>query len=169
MSESTILELLIIDEPATSPKQIVERACHEKKKSEQLARQTKDPNAAYDSVWCAFDIDEHPFIKEACQQARDNGIETAISNPCIEVWFLLHFENRTAQLHRREARRLLENYIANYDKTLVALSGMEGKYADAKKRAQLLDNKHTGDATLFPENNPSSGMWRLVDHLQITY
>ena len=36
-------------------------------------------------VWCVFDIDEHPKVLEASQQAMDNGLKVAISNRCFEL------------------------------------------------------------------------------------
>jgi hypothetical protein len=36
-------------------------------------------------VWCVFDIDEHPVIPEAKDQAPANRIELTISNPYFEL------------------------------------------------------------------------------------
>ena len=76
------------------PKTLVERAVAMKREAALEAKRKKDENLKYDQVWCVFDIDEHPFVPEAKQQARDNGIEVAISNPCFELWALLHFRDQ---------------------------------------------------------------------------
>lgn len=50
--------------------------------------------AEYDSVWCVFDRDtvaEHDF-KVALEAALKAGFQVAYSNPCFELWYLLHFE-----------------------------------------------------------------------------
>jgi hypothetical protein len=168
-TSSALVELLVVDEKATSPKQIVERACFEKNNAAKLARRTKDPNAAIDEIWCAFDVDQHPLLKEARQQAESNGIHLAISNPSIELWFLLHFENQTAHIHRDDALHKVKTYMKDYDKTLQSLDALNDKLTDANERARKLDEKHEGDGTNFPENNPSSGMWRLVESLGAKY
>jgi hypothetical protein len=168
-SESALIELVVVDEPSTAPKQLVERACREKKAAEKQARRTKDPNTNIDELWCAFDVDEHPLIREACQQADDNGIHLAISNPCIELWLLLHFADQQGYIHRDDARRQLQQRIKDYDKRLTTLDDFEGKFEDARDRAKKLEAKHIGDETSFPENNPSSGMWRLVEAMQAEY
>lgn len=66
---SLIVELVIVDEPATSPKQLVERAVSIKRDSDRELRRTRDPNAVAEHIWCVFDVDEHLFIREACAHA----------------------------------------------------------------------------------------------------
>jgi len=55
--DRSLVELEVIS--GGVPKTLVERAVAIKR----AAR--KDPNLDYDEVWCAFDIDEHPFVPEA--------------------------------------------------------------------------------------------------------
>ncbi len=168
-NNAVVVELELLDEKATSPKQIVERACLEQAKARKLARQTKDPNASIDEIWCAFDVDDHPMIKEAHQQADANGINLAISNPSIELWFLLHFENQTGYLHRDDALHKLKTYIKGYDKSFESIDVLRDRLRFANTRARKLDEKHRGDETSFPDNNPSSGMWRLIESLAAHY
>jgi hypothetical protein len=47
----------------------------------------------YDEVWAVFDVDEFD-VKDAIGLAARNGIRTAVSNPCFELWLLLHFQCR---------------------------------------------------------------------------
>lgn len=43
-------------------------------------------------VWCVFDRDRHPSYREAFELAsRNRRIRLCWSNPCIELWFLMHF------------------------------------------------------------------------------
>lgn len=43
-------------------------------------------------VWCIFDRDRHPSYQEAFELAsRNRRIRLCWSNPCIELWFLMHF------------------------------------------------------------------------------
>lgn len=168
-TSSALVELLLLDEPATSPKQLVERACREKREAEGISRRTKDPNAKIDEIWCAFDVDEHPMLKEACQQAKDNGIAVAVSNPSIEVWFLLHFKDQQGHIHRHEALKQLRQHISKYNKHLIDLDDLLDKYAVARERASKLQAKHLRDGTKFPENNPSSDIWKLVESLGAAY
>lgn len=86
--------------PGGVPKTLVERATEMKKAGEREANTKKDEYLRYDEVWCVFDIDDHPKIADARQQARDNGIDLAISNPCFELWVLLHFQDQRAHISR---------------------------------------------------------------------
>jgi hypothetical protein len=82
---------------------------------------------------------------------------------------LLHFVDRTAYIHRDDAHRLLRAHYADYEKNLVSLEFLEGTYETAKARAQQLTRKHAGDGTQFPQDNPSSDIWRLVESIGATY
>lgn len=64
------------------------------------AKRERDEFLSYDSVWCVFDVDEHPNVPEAVDMACANGIELAISNPCFELWLLLHFRENPGAQHR---------------------------------------------------------------------
>lgn len=57
----------------------------------------------FDEIWCVFDRDEHPNLEQAMREARDSGVCTALSNPCFEVWLLLHVEPCSAHIERRAA------------------------------------------------------------------
>lgn len=166
---AALIELEVVDEPATDPRSLVRRAVDTKADANRAFRRTKDPNDLVDEVWCVFDVDEHPFLHEATQHARDNHVQVAISNPSFELWLLLHFVSQTAFLTRDEARRRLRQHLVGYDKTLPSLDLLEGRFADARARANALDRKHEGDGTRFPDNNPSSGVSRLIDAIEGGY
>src|SRR5271156_3507691 len=92
----SLIELSI--EPGGTPKTLVERAVDLKKAAARDAKRGKDENLKFDVVWCVFDVDEHPYLAEAQQQARVNGIKVAVSNPCFELWALLHFQEQHAYI-----------------------------------------------------------------------
>lgn len=54
--------------------------------------------AEIDEFWCVFDVEwprNHPGLGEALQQARENDIRLAVTNPCFELWLILHFKDRS--------------------------------------------------------------------------
>lgn len=166
---AALIEVEIIDEPATDPRSLVRRACELKSNSEKEYRKTRDPNSLIDGVWCVFDVDEHHYLLEASTQARDNGIQLAISNPSFEVWLLLHFQEQTAYVERDAATKSVQRYLKGYNKKLASLDPLANLFEVAKARAIALEKKHVGDATRFPDDNPSSGVWRLVDAIHGAY
>ena len=167
--KAALIELEIVNERATDPRSLVRRACELQHEARKEHRRTKDPNAVLEEVWCVFDVDEHHFLIEARQQARDNGIRLAISNPSFEIWLLLHFQDQTAYLERGDARHRLSRHLAGYDKTLPSLDPLEERFESARGRAQALAPKHEGDGTHFPNDNPSSDVWRLVESIEGAY
>jgi hypothetical protein len=155
---------LRIDPFRGAPRQLVERAAEAKRKSERGAR--KAEGRAYDEVWCVFDIDEHPLLNEVETMARDNGIRLAVSSPCLELWFVLHFENQTAYIDRDAAQRRASQLLG-CGKSLSgdALAQLERAHDQARARAQALDAKHRGDGSSIWAN-PSTGAWKLVDSIR---
>lgn len=113
-----------------------------------------------------FDIDDHPNIAEAAQKAEANGIGLAISHPCIELWFVLHFEDQTAYLSRRDAQSRSSELLAcrkNLSREAMAL--LFDRYEDAQARARRLDAKHKGDGSPSG-SNPSSSVWALIESIR---
>lgn len=117
--------------------------------------------------WCVFDVNSHPKIPDSIQMAKANGINVAVSNPCIELWFMLHFQDQTAHIGRRDAQSRSQQLLAWHKKALPdeVLGRIAASYEEAKKRARLLDDKHKGDGRP-PRSNPSSDVWRLVDRIR---
>jgi hypothetical protein len=155
--------LVDIDPFRGTPMPLVERAVQAKNAEEREHRRRR--GRAHDEYWCVFDVNAHPHIPEAIALARANGIRLAISNPCIELWFLLHFAEQTAYVDRRQASRLAKRYTAGgKGLTPDTLETLRESFDIARERAIRLEEKHRGDGTLAP-GNPSSGVWRLVDSI----
>ena len=150
-----------IDPFRGAPLQLVERAVGAQRTEARDAR--KGRGRAHGQIWCVFDRDEHPNFDQALALANLHGINLAISNPCLELWFILHFEDQTAHLERHVAQDRSEDLLG-CSKALSesALSTLAERYDEAKARAVKLDEKHAGDGSP-PGNNPSSGVWRLID------
>lgn len=153
-----------IDEFHGPPLPLVERAVHAKTKGEREEKRGRGD--AHDEIWCVFDVDEHPHLDRALQLARENGIKIAVSSPCIELWFQLHFQEQTAYIERGDAQRAVrDNLYPGKAPPKPVLEELDEGYELAKERAQALDKKHLGDETPAP-GNPSSGVWRIVDSIR---
>jgi hypothetical protein len=121
-----------------------------------------------DEFWCVFDVEwktyrrNHPTLMEAVRLAHDNDIRLAISNPCFELWLVLHFKTWTRWLNNTDARRERRACDGQADKGVAGALYMP-KRSVAAKRAKALDAKHAGDGTPFPDDNPSSGVFRIIE------
>jgi hypothetical protein len=134
-----------------------------KKEAENRAKREQDPNFLYAEVWCVFDVDDHPHIQDARQQARDNGIKLAISNPCFELWIVLHFEDQRKAIDRAKLQRVCQKYIPGYQKD-VPFEKLKPHYEAAVQRALDLESwqKTRGCSD---ETNPWTGVHHLTEML----
>jgi hypothetical protein len=158
--ERSLIELQI--EPRATPKTIVERAVELKKQANRDAKRRADDNLKYDEVWCVFDVDDHRLIVEAKEQAKANGVEVAISNPCFELWALLHFQDQRAHIERGKVQHLCATCMPGYEKKL-DYEALRPKYSDALKRAEDLEKWHDSRGTVGA--NPSTLVHRLVQRI----
>lgn len=152
-----------IDNRGAVPKTVVERAAAKKKEADREARRRRDDFLRYDEVWCVFDVDDHPNLPDARQQAQANGIELAISNPCFELWPLLHFQDHTREENRKRVQSQLKKYVPGYHKAL-PFDQLRAGYGVAVKRAQELDRRCEADGQLG--RNPSTGVYRLTERIR---
>lgn len=151
--------LVVFDPSHGSPRRLVEEAAKQK-------REDRRRGQLADEYWCVFDIDEHEKVPEAIDMAQANQIRLAISNPCIELWFLLHFGDQNAYIDRRDAQSESESLL-QCEKNLSseALARLEERFEAARRRAQHLDRKHELDGSP-PRANPSSNIWALVERIR---
>lgn len=145
------------------PLTIVRTARDLRRDAEEQARRERDDNLAYDEVWCVFDIDDHPRIPEAQQMARDNDLRLAISNPCFELWLLLHFREPPGAKHRHDLQSMLTEHLPDYKKR-VNFSLVSQGYDAAVKRAKRLEN--AADSADESGRNPTTGVWRLTEGIR---
>ena len=153
--------LITVDNRGGAPLTLVERSVRTKRDAEREAARGR--GRAFDEVWCMFDRDAHPNVPEALELAARNNIEVVMSNPCIELWFILHFEDQTAAIDRHSAQRRSSELLGcEKNLTVTATGTLFSRHVEARRRAQSLDTKHEGDGSA-PRSNPSSDVWRLID------
>jgi hypothetical protein len=159
--ERCLVELEI--NPGGAPKQLVERAVELKEQANRDARRRRDDNLKYEEVWCVFDVDDHRMIPEAKEQAQANDVDVAISNPCFELWVLLHFQDQHAYIDRGNVQHLCRTYMPGYEKRL-NYEILGPKYSDAVQRAIDLEKWHDSRGT--PGENPSTMIHKLVARIR---
>src|SRR5215218_5420439 len=110
------LKVHVIHPDGTDPRTIVLEAIAQRSIRERDKAWTTE-----DSSWAVYDGDEHQLINpnnwnDAIQLAASKNIKLAVSNPCFELWYVLHFQPQTANLSRQEALRVLRKHIPDYQK-----------------------------------------------------
>ena len=143
---------LNIDTHTAQPKKLLEHAHNAK----------MDKSAK--KWWIICDVEspnQHADLIQVEIRSKKQGIETLFSNPAFEIWLVWHFADCTKFLSTEDAFKMLNK-----------LTGEQTKYVSGQKylprvshaitRSRQLDAKHARTETTFPENNPSTGMYKLI-------
>jgi hypothetical protein len=120
----------------------------------------RNADNSYDYVWCVVDVDDFD-IATASQEAQRLGIRLAVSNPCFELWLLLHHADH--RMHSENCAKVIDclrKHLPAYDKARLNIADFAAGTAAAMERARALD---TGRPHDFP--NPSTNVWRLVEKI----
>ncbi|MFE3825824.1 RloB family protein [Streptomyces sp. NPDC059092] len=146
------------------PKSLVRAAIGHKRRAVNSAA---DRHTEYDEVWCVVDVEapkQHSSLDEALALARESGIKVALTNPCFELWILLHLRNVFAYHTSDGAQRVLEKEsgcgytVQRKHLDYAELQGAKGEnYAAARKRALTLRSKS--------ESGHLANPWTDVDEL----
>ena len=124
---------------------------------EQLVGYARKIGGDFDEVWCVVDTDEFDIVRTA-KAADAQGVSLAVSNPCFEVWLMLHFDD-----HRSPARSYQEllpklmKHVPGYDKCRLEFGRYDPGVEAAVERAERLDPSGRDHG-----RNPSTGVWKLV-------
>lgn len=137
------------------------------KEIDELKLDLQDDDVAY----CIFDTDVDPnknkIIEEAIQLAKKNNIKIITSCPCIELWFLLHYDYTTANMDNEEVIKRLKEYYPKYEKNINIYPDIIKKIDSAIDRAKKLEkyqndnNRRIGTV----ESNPNTEVYKIVEHL----
>ncbi len=145
-----------------APETLVDYAVDLKREAEKKARGQRDDNLKYDEVWCVFDVDAHPHLPDAKQKAEANRIKMAISNPCFELWLLLHFQDQRGHIERDRVQAACRGHMPRYVKE-VPFELVFPHHKVAVERAVALDTWQQEQER--PGGNPSTGVHRLTERI----
>ncbi|MFF6908243.1 RloB family protein [Streptomyces sp. NPDC012389] len=131
---------------------------------ERALHSPQDRRMAYDEVWCVIDVEApapHDGLDSALDLARRNGVEVALTNPCFELWIMLHFKDVTRYSTSNEAQRALEKLgVCGYSTSRKHLSydALRDGFGQARDRAEALRQR----ASKGHRHNPWTDVDRLV-------
>ncbi|GAB4086518.1 RloB family protein [Myceligenerans cantabricum] len=123
-------------------------------------------DAEIDDVWCLFDVESpqpHPRLREAVHlAAAHDKVHIALSNPCFEIWLLLHVEDVNGYLSTDAACRRA-NELSSVSGKHVDAESLLPLRAEAAARARKLEQRHERDGSSFPHDNPSTSIYRFIE------
>jgi hypothetical protein len=126
-------------------------------------RTKRDSFAKNDEVWVVFDRDEHPNVPEAIDMAEANGIKVAYSNPCFELWALLHYREHHAPDDRHQVQAHLCGCMARYDRHRrkdLDFGVMKDHTETAETRAERLVERRMQEGD--PKGRPYTDVYKLT-------
>ena len=116
-----------------------------------------------DQVWAVFDRDEHPRYNEAVTLCKQVRVRVARSNPCFELWLILHEQEYDRYETRHEMQRLLGQIRPEYAKDqgkVPDCNDLVTRVEKAEQRAEVQLKKRTEHDDSF--GNPSTTAGRLT-------
>ena len=110
-----------------------------------------------------FDRDTHPRFREAVAYCQEAGVQVGRSNPCFELWLILHEQDYNRSNHRRKVQAALMSLRPEYDERGAKTPNCDElvlRVEEAARRAEaLLRNRESEDR---PCGNPSTTLGRLT-------
>lgn len=160
-----LVDIEIID-AAGVPKTIADKAC----KRASSMRRSRGRTSSFeegDQVWAVFDRDEHPQVSEALELCRAGNVKTGFSDPCFEVWLLLHFDDFDRPDDRHQVQAQLAKVCEGYDpkgKKSADFSKFMPNVTRAEERAeqQLTRREREG----HPPSRPFTTVFKLTKELR---
>ena len=142
----------------TDPKSIVTTA----------KRKSKEDGIKYDQIFCVFDRDNQPSaFAEALELCKSKKFISIVSNPCFEIWPLLHFQIRESGFG--DPKQVLKSLkklpeFKDYDKDGVQIFKSTVDLVDtACKHAALLTSKQHNN----PKKDPFTNVHLLIKRFLI--
>lgn len=124
-------------------------------------------DASRDQFWVVFDDDGRDGVTEARTRCRQTGLNAAVSNPCFEVWLLLHLTDYDRPDDQAAVQRELEFQCPTYECGRRKLPDFEPFIENvevAESRAENLDNRRVAQGN--PNGRPSTQVYKLTRALR---
>ena len=158
-------QVIVLPAPkGNNPINVLEAAIEEREK-----KKYEDFDENHDEVWCVFDregIHHKPStFDQTLDRARSKkiNIECAVSVPCFEFWYLLHFK-RTARgfNDKNEIARVLKEYLPEHNDPQKAVEHLEPRTEEAIENAQWVRK----DNARGNRDRPSTDVDKLIVSLK---
>lgn len=153
-------------EPAAGvPYTLAEKAAAHAREAASDARRRgrRDSYEKQDETWAVFDRDEHPRHAEAVLLCERHRVGIARSNPCFEVWLILHEQEYDKPDGRHAVQRLLRDLRPEYDPNRAKspdCASLIGRLAEAERRGEAQLERRKRDGAPFAA--PSTTVWQLT-------
>ncbi len=131
------------------------------------SRRQKDSYEKRDQVWAVFDRDEHSRFNEAVANCESQNVGVGRSDPCFELWLILHEQDFDRPEHRHAVQKMLAKLRPEYDRDgpktpdcneLVKRVEAAERRSEIQLRRRIKEDK--------PYGNPSTTVGRLTREIR---
>jgi len=127
----------------------------------QLAEE-RAKNQNVDRVFCIVDVEApkpHDWLSEAQALHRSNPkIEFIFSNPCFEIWIVMHYHYVSSYATNRQAESNATATGAYLKKHITDSQALMNRIDTAMKHADRVRRSHGNNNKVFPKDNPMTDM-----------
>ena len=109
-----------------------------------------------DKVFLMYDLDVDGMLE---QLQKIPNTELLVSNPCVELWFLLHYQEHKTEISSGKCIQKLQKFSKEYKKGI--LSEEEKTFLAEKKDLAIERAKN-----MIGYQNPSSTVYKLLEKLK---
>ena len=120
-----------------------------------------------DRVWAVFDRDDHPRFAEAVALCEGNGVGVARSDPCFELWLILHERDYDRPCKSCDVQKELGSLRPDYDEDGAKTpdcADVVGRVEHAEARAEAQLQRREEERR--PGGNPSTTVFRLTREIR---
>ena len=131
------------------------------------SRRRKNSFEENDRVWAIFDRDDHDRYREAVTVCEENGIGVARSNPCFELWLILHETDYDRPDGRHVVQKELEKLRREYDRNRRKIPDCEElvtRLLDAETRSEAQLRRRVDEGSPF--GPPSTTVGELTKEIR---
>jgi hypothetical protein len=145
------------------PKTLLEKA----KKFKRFEKRRFDSSSKDDSIWIVFDRDEHPYVNTVLSEAKTSGISVAFSNPCFELWLLLHLQDHDAPEDRKRIQQILDDVCPSYSKSKkeIDFNALSLRLDIACERATAMAKRRFDEGN--EQGNPYTNVYSLIKDIRM--
>jgi len=118
-----------------------------------------------DQAWLVVDKDhwrDEQLLELHAWTKENDAYHLALSNPCFELWLLLHFEDGVGGTSASDLRRKLRQHLPDYNKDIGPRQISRTQIDAAIDRARQLDQPPCGD---WPRTAGRTTVYRLVENI----
>jgi hypothetical protein len=128
-----------------------------------VRRRRRDSYEEKDEIWAVFDRDKHPRINDAVKLCERHHVGVARSNPCFEIWLILHETDYDRPDSSRAVQGHLRSLRPEYDpssRKLLDCGELVARIEAAEQRAEAQLARREAEGA--PYGPPSTTVFLLT-------